>query len=143
MRSASPIPDLDPGIAKTLSQAVEQARSGFETAMDDDFNSAGALGQIFELVRAINEARTAGIDEENLCDAQDVLCEVTGVLGLSLTQKNHLDAGVAPFIELLLEIRKDLRTAKQWELSDKIRDQLSALGVSLEDGKGGTVWRVR
>ena len=143
LRSASPIPDLDPGIAKTLSQAVEQARSGFETAMDDDFNSAGALGHIFELVRAINEARTAGIDEENMCDAQDVLCEVTGVLGLSLTQKNHLDAGVAPFIELLLEIRKDLRTAKQWELSDKIRDQLSELGVSLEDGKGGTVWRVR
>jgi cysteinyl-tRNA synthetase len=143
LRSASPLPDLDPGEAGTLTQAAEQARIGFETAMDDDFNSAGALGHLFELVRAINEARTAGIDEENLSAAQDVLCELAGVFGLSLTQKDQLDAEVAPFIDLLLEIRRELRTAKQFELSDRIRDRLSELGVSLEDGKGGTVWRVR
>lgn len=143
LRSASPLPDLDPGEAGTLTQAAEQARIGFETAMDDDFNSAGALGHLFELVRAINEARTAGIDEENLSAAQDVLCELAGVFGLSLTQKDQLDAEAAPFIDLLLEIRRELRTAKQFELSDRIRDRLSELGVSLEDGKGGTVWRVR
>jgi len=143
LRSASPLPDLDLGIAKSLSQAAEQASTGFETAMDDDFNSAGALGHLFELVRAINEARTAGIDQENLGDAQDTLCKLAGVLGLSLAQKNHLDAEAAPFIELLLEIRMELRTAKQWELSDMIRDRLSEMGISLEDGKGGTVWRIR
>lgn len=143
LRSASPLPDLDPGEAGILAQAAEQARIGFETAMDDDFNSAGALGHLFELVRAINEARTAGIDEENLSAAQDVLCELAGVFGLSLTQKDQLDAEAAPFIDLLLEIRRELRTAKQFELSDRIRDRLSELGVSLEDGKGGTVWRVR
>jgi len=143
LRSASPLPDLDPGEAGTLAQAAEQARSGFETAMDDDFNSAGALGYLFELVRAINEARTAGIDAENLGAAQDVLCELAGVFGLSLTQKDQLDEEAAPFIDLLLEIRRELRTAKQFELSDRIRDRLSELGVSLEDGKGGTVWRIR
>lgn len=143
LRSASPLPDLDLGIAKSLAQAAEQASTGFETAMDDDFNSAGALGHLFELVRAINEARTAGIDQENLGDAQDTLCKLAGVLGLSLAQKKHLDAEVAPFIELLLEIRRELRTAKQWELSDMIRDRLSEMGISLEDGKGGTVWRIR
>ena len=141
LRSASPLLDFDPGIAVTLSQAAEKARLGFEAAMDDDFNSAGALGHLFELVRAINEARTAGIDQENLGNAQDVLCELAGVLGLSLAQKNHLDAEAAPFIDLLLEIRRELRNAKQWELSDMIRDRLSELGISLEDGKGGTVWR--
>ena len=143
LRSASPLPDLDPGEAGTLAQAAEQARSGFETAMDDDFNSAGALGYLFELVRAINEARTAGIDAENLGAAKDVLCELAGVFGLSLTQIDQLDAEAAPFIDLLLEIRRELRTAKQFELSDRIRDRLSELGVSLEDGKGGTVWRIR
>ena len=143
LRSASPLPDLDPDIAKTLVQASKKARTGFETAMDDDFNSAGALGHLFELVRAINEARTAGIDQENLGEAQDILCKLTSVLGLSLAQKNHLDADAAPFIDLLLEIRRELRTAKQWELSDMIRDRLIELGISLEDGKGGTVWRVR
>ncbi len=143
LRSASPIPDLDPGEAGTLAQAAEQAQIGFETAMDDDFNSAGALGYLFELVRAINEARTAGIDEENLGAAQDVLLKLAGVFGLSLTQKDQLDAEAAPFIDLLLEIRRELRSAKQFELSDRIRDRLSELGISLEDGKGGTVWRVR
>jgi cysteinyl-tRNA synthetase len=143
LRSASPLPDLDPGEAGTLAQAAEQARIGFETAMDDDFNSAGALGYLFELVRAINEARTAGIDEENLGAAQDVLLKLAGMFGLSLTQKDQLDAEAAPFIDLLLEIRRELRSAKQFELSDRIRDRLSELGISLEDGKGGTVWRVR
>jgi len=71
-----------------------------------------------------------------------VLCKLAGVFGLSLTQKDQLDAEAAPFIDLLLEIRRELRTAKQWELSDMIRDRLSELGISLEDGKGGTVWRV-
>ncbi len=142
LRSASPLSDFDPGEAATLAQAAEQARIGFETAMDDDFNSAGALGHLFELVRAINEARTAGIDQENLGAAQDVLCKFAGVFGLSLTQKDQLDAEAAPFIDLLLEIRRELRTAEQWELSDRIRDRLSELGISLEDGKGGTVWRV-
>lgn len=142
LRSASPLSDFDPGEAATLAQAAEQTRIGFETAMDDDFNSAGALGYLFELVRAINEARTAGIDQENLSAAQDVLCKLAGVFGLSLTQKDQLDAEAAPFIDLLLEIRRELRTAKQWELSDMIRDRLSELGISLEDGKGGTVWRV-
>ena len=142
LRSASPLSDFDPGEAATLAQAAEQTRIGFEAAMDDDFNSAGALGYLFELVRAINEARTAGIDQENLSAAQDVLCKLAGVFGLSLTQKDQLDVEAAPFIDLLLEIRRELRTAKKWELSDKIRDRLSELGISLEDGKGGTVWRV-
>jgi cysteinyl-tRNA synthetase len=143
LRSASPLLDLDPGEAESLTQAAEQAQIGFETAMDDDFNSAGALGFLFELVRAINEARTAGLDQENLGAAQDVLNKLAGVLGLSLTPKEQLNAEAAPFIDLLLEIRRELRTAKQWELSDIIRDRLSDLGISLEDGKGGTVWRGR
>ena len=143
LRPASPLPDFDPNLPQTLAQVAEGARSGFETAMDDDFNSAGALGYLFELVKAINEARTAGVDQETLEGAQDVLVHLAGLLGLTLTQKSHPDTDAAPFIELLLEIRKELRAAKQWELSDTIRDRLNDLGVSLEDGKGGTVWRVR
>jgi cysteinyl-tRNA synthetase len=45
------------------------------------------------------------------------------------------------FVDLLVEVRTDLREENQWALSDKIRDQLSDLSVSLEDGKGGTTWR--
>jgi len=51
-------------------------------------------------------------------------------------------AEAVPFIELLLEVRKGLREAKQFELADQIRDQLAELGVHIEDGKQGTTWRV-
>ena len=50
-------------------------------------------------------------------------------------------AGAAPFIDLLIEIRKDLRQEKLWALSDKVRDALKAHGVVLEDTKDGTIWR--
>ncbi len=48
---------------------------------------------------------------------------------------------IDPFIDLLVEIRQDLRKQKLWSLSDKIRDQLEALGITLEDSKEGTIWR--
>ena len=46
-----------------------------------------------------------------------------------------------PFIELLLEVRRDLRAAKQWQLADKVRDSMTKLGVALEDNPQGTTWR--
>jgi cysteinyl-tRNA synthetase len=49
----------------------------------------------------------------------------------------------SPFVELLAEIRQELRDAKQWELADRIRDRLQALGVSLEDSADGSKWRTR
>jgi cysteinyl-tRNA synthetase len=62
-------------------------------------------------------------------------------LGLSLTSAAPTLSNADPFVELLIEIRNELRKDKQWDLSDKIRDQLEELGVSLEDGKEGTAWR--
>ncbi len=127
-----------------LDEQTEKTRSGFEAAMDDDFNSAAALGHLFDLVRVINAARDAGATAAQLQPAQQTLCDLAGVLGLDLTKQppqkqGHAEA--APFIDLLVEIRTDLRAAKQWVLADKIRDRLSELGVQLEDTPGGTLWR--
>jgi cysteinyl-tRNA synthetase len=124
-----------------LAGQVQTARDGFKKSMDDDFNTAGALGELFDLVRAINQARSAGMDAGNLNKAQDLLVELTTVLGLSLTSAAPTLSNADPFVELLIEIRNELRKDKQWDLSDKIRDQLEELGVSLEDGKEGTAWR--
>ena len=72
--------------------------------------------------------------------AQDTILELTGVLGLSLQlEKIGIQAADA-FVNLLIEIRKDLRDNKQWALSDKVRDRLVELGVVLEDSKEGTLW---
>ncbi|MES0360137.1 MAG: cysteine--tRNA ligase, partial [Anaerolineales bacterium] len=130
------------GTLKALKEQMESTRQGFMAAMDDDFNTAGALGHLFDLVRAINQARDANLEQTSLSDAQDLLRELAdGVLGLRLEPTTTRDTQVDPFIDLLLELRDDLRDQKLWALSDKIRDQLTSLGVLLEDSKDGTTWR--
>jgi len=108
--------------------------------MDDDFNTAGALGHIFELVRVVNSARDAGATDEQLHAAQDTLRELTGVLGLELVEKTGT-GDADKFIDLLVDVRSEVRAQKLWALSDQIRDKLAELGVSIEDGKEGTSWR--
>ncbi len=137
-------PGTSEDVLAALDEQTEKARTGFETAMDDDFNAAAALGHLFELVRLINQARDAGATAGQLQPAQQTLRDLAGVLGLDLTKQppqkqGHAEA--APFIDLLVEIRSDLRAAKQWALADKIRDRLTEMGVLLEDTPGGTLWR--
>lgn len=123
-----------------LEAQIEATRKGFIEAMDDDFNTAAALGHIFELVRAINQARDEGASQEALQPAQDALRELTSVLGLRLEEKKGEGEEAAPFIELLLEVRQQLRAQKLWDLSDLIRDRLQELGVIIEDHKEGSSW---
>jgi cysteinyl-tRNA synthetase len=124
-----------------LDAAAAMARAGFEAAMDDDFNSAGALAALFDLVRAINSARDAGVAGESFEQAQANLRELAGVLGLTLEEQHAHAAEAAPFIDLLVRTRADLRAAKQYALADNLRQQLSELGVVLEDSPTGTTWR--
>ena len=124
----------------SLTAQTASTRQGFLEVMDDDFNTAGALGQLFDLVRVINQARDAGAGAETLTPAQSLLRELCGVLGLTLQEPSNASSA-DPFVDLLLKIRMELRQQKLWALSDQIRDQLRALGVVLEDSKEGTTWR--
>ena len=124
-----------------LREQMERTRSGFAESMDDDFNTAGALGNLFDLVRAINSARDAGMNAENLLEAQNLLSEMSSVLGLRLVTAHSAQTGVDPFVNMLVSVREELRKQKLWDLSDEIRNRLEELGVSLEDGKEGTSWR--
>ncbi|OQX61823.1 MAG: hypothetical protein B5M51_07060 [Anaerolinea sp. 4484_236] len=108
--------------------------------MDDDFNTAGALGHLFDLVRTINQSRDQGADAETLSEGQLLLRELTGVLGLNLELPEKSDGDIAPFVNVLIETRNELRDQKLWALSDKIRDQLLKLDIVLEDGTAGTTW---
>jgi cysteinyl-tRNA synthetase len=128
--------------ADELAAQVRRAREGFEAAMDDDFNTAGAIGSLFELVRAVNGARAAGVGGEVFTGAQTELHTLAGVLGLRLQAPKSEGQSVSPFVDLLLEIRTDLRKAKQWALADKVRDRLKDLGVIVEDGPQGSTWRM-
>ncbi len=124
-----------------LEGAAGSARTAFEAAMDDDFNSAGALGALFELVRAINAARDAGAAGSSFERAQATLRELAGVLGLALQEQDAGGGEATPFVDLLVRTRGELRAAKQYALADRLRKELADLGVQLEDTPNGTVWR--
>jgi len=126
--------------AIALQNAAEQARNAFKESMDDDFNTSAALAAIFELVRNLNQARSDGATEEQLLPAREAFNELTGVLGLQLEEQSGSANAADPFIDLLVSLRRDLRAEKNWALSDKLRDELKALGVILEDSKDGTTW---
>ena len=130
---------LDAKGLKALEEQVKATQAGFEASMDDDFNSAGALGHLFELVRVINQSRADGANDEQLENAQQTLEKLSGVLGLSLRAEENIHPADA-FIDLLVEVRTEVRQAKLWELSDKIRDRLAELGVQVEDNKAGSSW---
>jgi len=129
--------------ADALRQATENARIAFVEAMDADFNTAGALAALFELVRAINTGRAAGVSGPFFDAAQRTLRQLAGVLGLALPEQvaGGDQMAAKPFIDLLIQVRADLRAAKQWTLADKIRENLAMLSVVLEDRPDGTTWR--
>jgi len=123
-----------------LAAQVQGTRAGFIEAMDDDFNTSGGLASLFELVRGINQARADGGTDEQLKAGQDTLLELSGVLGLQLQAGETGQQAADPFIDLLVEVRGEIRRQKLWALSDQIRDKLTALGVVIEDSKEGSTW---
>jgi len=131
---------LPAGSAAELITQAESAKQSFTDAMDDDFNTPLAIAAIHELVKAINTARDSGATDEQLASAQATLRELTGVLGLQLKEKTG-SGDADKFIDLLVEVRNEVRKQKLWAMSDLIRDRLKELGVTIEDSKDGTTWR--
>jgi cysteinyl-tRNA synthetase len=112
----------------------------FTESMDDDLNTARALAVMFDLSRDINRGSEEG---KNVSPARQALREMAEILGIGLSEPESQSSGdVAPFVELLIELRSDLRKAKQFEVADQIRDKLAGLGVTLEDSAGGTGWKI-
>ena len=116
-------------------------REHFIEAMDDDLNTPRALATLFDLSRDINRGHEEG---RAISDAQATLRELAGVLGLTLKESGSAsDGDIGPLVELLIEIRSDLRGVKQYDLADKIRNRLTELEITLEDKAQGTEWKSR
>ncbi|CNI49077.1 cysteinyl-tRNA synthetase [Yersinia intermedia] len=118
----------------------------FRAAMDDDFNTPEAYSALFDIAREVNRLKTEDITAANGLAAE--LRKLAHVLGL-LEQDPELflqsgaqtnDDEVAK-IEALIKQRNDARSSKDWALADSARDQLNELGIVLEDGPQGTIWR--
>jgi len=120
---------------------IANTQRTFREAMDDDLNTAGALASIFELVRQVNTARDANASQEQLKEALSTLRELTNVLGLRMDNPQAASGDADKFVDLLVELRTELRNQKLWSMSDLVRDRLKALGVSIEDSKSGPTWK--
>jgi cysteinyl-tRNA synthetase len=136
LRTAAALPDPD-GPPSDIKP--DEFRQRFVDAMDDDLNTAAALASLFDLTREINRARDEG---RSVREGQAMLRMLAGVLGLTLRER-EAGVGAEPFIDLLMQLRNDLRAAKQFQLADTVRDRLAELGITLEDRAEGTRWRRR
>jgi cysteinyl-tRNA synthetase len=143
-----------------LSRFLERTQSGppdpeamahFAAAMDDDFGTPQAVSLLFDLVREGNRVHDAGGDPSGIAGAVAAIIEVLGLddaspapeatLDLSAIARRHgLDGDDDHVIEGLIAVRNQARAERRFEEADSIRDELDAVGVTLEDGPDGTIW---
>ena len=120
-----------------IEEAMTSYKNKFVTAMEDDLNTADAISAIFEAVRYANSILAPNRAELEIAKA--TIIELGNVLGLlKNTQKASLDEE----IEALIEQRTQARKNKDWALADKIRDDLKARGIVLEDTPDGVKWKL-
>lgn len=127
-------------------QGGEEYVERFKAAMDDDFNTPAALAVLFDLAKAINTAK----DEAEASGLAGRLVELGGILGILYQDPvKFLQSGAAASgaddevakIEALIEQRKQARANKDYAAADAARNELTAMGIVLEDGPNGTTWR--
>ena len=114
-------------------------KNKFIDAMDDDLNTADALGVIFELVKDVNMSilGKSNAGGKTLRDILSLFCELTGVLGI-LYEEKRTEKISKEEIEKLIEKRNNARKEKNWKLADEIRDELKRKNVIIEDTANGT-----
>ena len=134
---------------------LDQFRDRFLENMDDDFNTGGAVGVLFEMRSRINgfissenlesgNANAAAM--ESLTGAMTLLKELANLLGVFRVPVETAGGGaddefVGALMELLIDLRAESRKSKNFEIADRIRDGLGAMNVTLEDRPDGTIWR--
>ena len=123
---------------KALNENIQEFVSGFEAAMEDDFNTADAIASVFELVKFANTTATSANSKEFLQGLYDKIVTLTDILGLIVEKEEEL---LAEDIEALIEERQAARKAKNFQRADEIRNELLEKGIILEDTREGVKWK--
>lgn len=140
--------DANDSAKDVLSFAVA-AKDGFYEAMNDDFNTALALANMFDLTKKINiyhQSVLAGevsADKENIAKILDIYNEMVDILGILQGNEENIqdDKLVDDLMNIIINLRQDARKNKDWTTADKIRDALNEIGVVIEDSPTGPRWK--
>ncbi len=129
-----------------LAELAGEGTSAFRAAMDNDLNTADALGALFTMIARVNAALDAATsvvpaDRDAVLAALAGMDDVLGLLEVARASRT-VDDDVSAWVEDLIAQRKQARQDRDWARADAIRDELSAKGIVLEDGAGGTRWKV-
>ena len=122
-----------------LPAVLDAARTAFGAALDDDLNVSPALAALFDLVRELNrriDART--MSTADATRGVGVLTELVDVLGVGPDDGAR---GLEPALRALLDARATAREERDWAASDRLRDELAAAGIAVEDSRDGQRWR--
>lgn len=124
---------------------LSRQKEGLLTAMKDDLNTPAALANLFDFIRECNKllSKEQIIQDEQklLLFAKNSLVEFNSFLGLLDSAADKPASLMSGVIQILIDVRNDLRAKKEWVLADKIRVELQAKGIVLEDKSGQTSWR--
>ena len=130
--------DTVPADAEEIKKIIDGRREQFIRVMDDDLNTADAITAVFELVKDINTKIITDAPSKELVEyATNLFDELTGVLGLVYNRKTE---SLDDEIEKLIEARTQARKDRNWAEADRIRDELKAQGIVLEDTPQGVKW---
>lgn len=133
---------------KEFASKYNDSKKKFEEAMDEDFNTAMAIGSVFELIKALNKyIDDTSENNRNINLLKDVEMYIKKVmeevLGIKLEKEKSIDNTLTvDLIEFLVQLRWDAKQNKNWEIADKIRKKLSEIGVELKDQKDKTIWNM-
>jgi cysteinyl-tRNA synthetase len=134
-------PSVSTPAGRQLVDAAARAREQFRAAMDDDFNSAGAIGQMFELIKTYNvlgdDEPAVATSREGLQAVRDALTEFDAILGFFPDGLPGAGDDVPADITALVEERANAKKNKDFKLADELRDRMLTAGWVLEDTPGG------
>lgn len=133
-------PDGSDELPAELERALDEHKKAFIERMDDDFNTADAVSELFEIVRELNSFIATNPTKQAAKRAGDVFLELGNLLGFIGEIK--ADPETTKKIENLIARRNEAKAAKDYALADEIRNELTAMGVVLQDTKNGTMWKL-
>ncbi|MGE4577399.1 MAG: DALR domain-containing protein, partial [Candidatus Methanomethylophilaceae archaeon] len=121
---------------------TDEYRSNFMAAMNDDFNTRAAIEVMFQLARATNKSMSEGtLSKDGAAKFVKLLEEFNGILGIFPEDTGGDDAALDSVMQILIDLRAELRKRKAYDLSDLIRDRLGDAGIRLEDAGDGVKWK--